>query len=489
MEQQKAFNWEVPQRQPVAGLGIVFLKTLLEIGKRVWPFLLLMVFREKEEEGVGKYELIAIAFASLTIIGSIVKFYFFRFYILHEELVIKKGWLKKETIVIPLQKIQTVHIEQSALHQVLNIVKLSVDTAGSSKTEVTIDALSRPMAEALQERLQSAVTESTEATGEHTPALPLLILGIKDLLKLSVSANHIEAFFILLSFTYGLYDSIKTISGGLVDEATGLFPRHSFLLFAILCAAVLTTTILISTIRIFLKFYSFSVVRNPTGFYIKRGLTNVKEQLVPFGRIQFVTWSANWMRKQMGLWLLEYKVAGGTDAKNKLKVEVPITELKFIDPLVADYHTVPDLRSLEAVRIHPAYVTRRILMAGLLPAVVLMAITWYWWETNALLFALIPVLVGLKAFLLQRKFRAFALAEVLYVNRSSYGSKMVLLKWHKLQTVTIQQSIYQRGRHIATLKLHTAGGTIALPHIPLPAAQQFMNYALYKIESVSQPWM
>jgi putative membrane protein len=489
MEQHEAFNWEVPQRQPLAGLGIVFIKTLLEIAKRVWPFLLLMVFRETEEEGVGKYELIAIAFASLTIIGSIVKFYFFRFFILGEELIIKKGWLKKETIVIPLQKIQTVHIEQSALHQVLNIVKLSVDTAGSSKTEVTIDALSRPMAEALQGRLQSSVTADPEGAEEHVATMPIFTLGIKDLLKLSISANHIEAFFILLSFTYGLYDSIKTISGGLVDEATGLFPRHSILLFAILCAVVLGTTILISTIRIFLKFYSFSVLRNPAGFYIKRGLTNVKEQLVPFGRIQFVTWSANWIRKQMGLWLLEYKVAGGTDIKNKLKVEVPVTDLHFIDTLVADYHTKPDLLSLDAVRIHPTYVTRRILMAGILPAALLMGITWYWWETNALLLTLIPVLVGFKAFALQSKFRAFALAEVLYIDRSSYGSKMVLLRWHKLQTVTLEQSIYQRSRDIATLKLHTASGTIVLPYIPLPAARGFMNYALYKIESSSQPWM
>jgi uncharacterized membrane protein YdbT with pleckstrin-like domain len=218
-------------------------------------------------------------------------------------------------------------------------------------------------------------------------------------------------------------------------------------------------------------------------------LTNVKEQLVPFGRIQFITWSANWIRKQMGLWLLEYKVAGGADVKNKLKVEVPVTHLAFIDHLVADYHAKPETVSMEAVRIHACYVRRRILMAGILPASVLIGSTWYWWGPSALLLGFIPVLVGLKAFLLQKKFRAFALAEVLFINRSSYGSKMVLLKWHKLQTVTIEQSIYQQARDIATLKLHTASGTIALPYIPLPAARQFMNYALYKIESMSEPWM
>jgi putative membrane protein len=489
MEQQQAFNWEVPQRQPLAGLGVVFIKTLFEILKRVWPFLLLALFREKkEDEGVGKYELIAAAFAAFTIVGSIIKFYFFRFFILGEELVIKKGWIKKETIVIPLQKIQTVHIEQTAVHQVLNIVKLSVDTAGSSKTEVTIDALSRPMAEALQAKLQSAPT-TADGKEEQTIGTPILTLGINDLLKLSFSANHMEAFFILLSFVYGLYDSIKTISPGFVDEATGFFPGRSMLLLAILAAAVLVITILISTIRIFLKFYSFSVVRNPTGFYIRRGLTNVKEQLVPFGRIQFITWSANWIRKKMGLWLLEYKVAGGTDVKNKMKVEVPVTRSEYIDSLVAEYHPLPNEHSEEAVRIHPSYVVRKILMVGIVPALLLIAITWNWWGANALLLCFIPVLVGINAALLQKKFHAFAGAEVLYIDRSTYGTKMMLLKWHKLQTVTIEQSIYQRRKELATLRLHTAGGTIVLPFIALPAANAFMNYALYKIESGDEPWM
>jgi putative membrane protein len=401
-------------------------------------------------------------------------------------LIIKKGWLKKETIVVPLQKIQTVHIEESALHKILGIVKISVDTAGSSKTEVTIDALRRPMAEALQAQLnnrQEGVEEDSAVVQQ--PSLPIITLGTKDLLKLSLSANHLEAFAILLSFGYTIYDSIKSISEGLLTTATGLFPRNSVFIFVVLFAAVLCITIFISTIRIFLKFYNFSVARRPSGFYIKSGLTNVKEQLVSFKKIQFVSWRASWLRKKIGLWLLEYKIAGGNEVKTKMRVEVPVTRYSYINDLVNEYYGVPAVESLVPVRIHPSYVLRRILIAGLLPALVLMAGTWLWWEENAFVFVVIPLLVGMNAFLLQKRFRAFACTDVVYIDRSVYGTQMILLKWYKLQTVSLQQSISQRRKQLATVKLHTASGNITLPYIPLGAAREIVNYALYQIETTA----
>jgi putative membrane protein len=130
-------------------------------------------------------------------------------------------------------------------------------------------------------------------------------------------------------------------------------------------------------------------------------------------------------------------------------------------------------------------VLRRILIAGLLPALVLMAGTWLWWEENALVFVVIPLLVGMNAFLLQKKFRAFACTDVVYIDRSVYGTQMILLKWYKLQTVSLQQSISQRRKQLATVKLHTASGNITLPYIPLGAAREIVNYALYQIETTA----
>ena len=268
MEQLKHnFNWQKPQRQPLAGLVIVFIKTIWEVLKRIWPFILLMFFNSKTDR-FDKVELIAAVFAGLTIVGSLIKFFFFRFYILNEELIIKKGWLKKEVIVVPLQKIQTVHIEESFLHNALGIVKLSVDTAGSSNTEVTIDALLRPMAKALQAQLDAKEYQGEEnVIKQPSFSIPILSLSGKDLLKLSLSANHVEAFFIMLSFGFGIYDNLRRINEGFVAKAADIIPQGLFLI-AILIGTILIITVFISTIRICLKFYGLSVSRIPSGFYI-----------------------------------------------------------------------------------------------------------------------------------------------------------------------------------------------------------------------------
>ncbi len=489
MEQEpQNFNWEEPQRQPLAGLVIVFVKTFWEVLKRVWPLVLLMLFGGKDN-GTNKYELFAIAFALIAVAGSIIKFVFFRFYILNNELIIKKGWLKKEVIIVPLQKIQTVNIEESFLHSFLGIVKLSVDTAGSNNTEVTIDALHRPMAKALQSQLDAKEYKGEAEHAVENFSTPILSLSGKDLLKLSLSANHVEAFFILLSFSVGIYENLRSINEGFVATATGLVPRSSFLIATIFIGIILIITVFISSIRIFLKFYGLSVSRTPSGFYIKAGLTNVKERLVSYQKIQFISWRANWIRKQFGIWILEYKIAGADEIKNKMKVEVPVTRYHYISTLIDHYHAVPQTGGLTSVRIHRSYFWRRLLLMGLLPALTLISITWHLWEYSSLLFFMLPLLVGARSFLFVRRFKLYADDDVMFIDKSAYGTERILLQWYKLQTIVLQQSLYQRSKQLATLKLYTAAGTISVPYISITTANEIVNYGLYKIETAQQSWM
>jgi putative membrane protein len=488
-QEQQEFNWEKPQRQPLAGLVIVFIKTIWEVLKRVWPIVLLMLLRNKAGR-FDTFELMASLFAGLTVISSLIKFFFFRFYILNDELIVKKGWLKKELVVVPLLKIQTVNIEESFLHNMLGIVKLSVDTAGSSNTEITIDALSRPMAKALQAQLDAKEIITTGNDAVQAPvSVPILSLSGKDLLKLSLSANHVEAFFILLSFGYGIYDNLRKINEGYIARATDLVPQNSFLIGSVLVGAILVITVIISTIRICLKFYGLSVGRTPSGFYIKAGLTNVKEKLVAFQKIQFISWRANWIRKQFGLWILEYKIAGADEIKNKMKVEVPVTRYSYIPALVDHYHTIPQTTALKYIQINPSYFRRRFLLFGLLPAFLLISVTSQWWGYGSLFFLALPLLIGLKSFLLQKRFKLYANEDLVYIDKSAFGTERILLKWFKLQSVVLKQSLYQQRKSLATVVLFTAGGSISIPYISLEAAWEIVNYSAYQVEHENKAWM
>lgn len=481
------FDWNKPQRQPLAGLAIVFLNTFWEILKGIWPFLLLFLFG-KQENGVNRYEIAALFFLLLTIVSAVIRFLYFRFYIEEQKLVIKSGWFRKVTKIIPLEKIQSVHIEQGPLHQVLNIVKLSVDTAGSHKAEATIDALHKSMAEALKLHLESGKMDEEDGRKTEFKA-PVLRLAPKDLFKLSISANHIEAFFILLSFAFGLYENLKDIDNNLFSRLRDFLPQRAVYPILFLIVTILFITIIVSTARIFLRFYDLTVLKTGKGLEIRSGLINVKEKLVPFRKIQYVSWKTNWIRKLMHLWMVEYHTAGGDEAKQNLKVQIPVTQEEQISVLVQNYNNQPRITNEVFIRIHSSFVSRRLLVFGLFPCLLLIPVFWFLWKEYAFFFLIYPAGLWVILWCFRKKFRLWALEDTVYIRKGIFGEEKILLEWHRLQSIQLSQSIFQRKKNLATVTIHTAAGNVTVPFISLIAARQLVNFALFKTESSQRYWM
>lgn len=486
----KQFDWSRPQRQPLTGLGIVFLNTVWQVFKGIWPFLIIMLLGQNKEGKINRYEILAIIFLSLTIIGALLRFFYFRFYIEEEKLIIKKGWLKRETKIIPLERIQTVHIEQGPIHQLLNIVKLSIDTAGSQKAEAAIDALHKPMAEALRTQLVAERKELLTGAEEKEEApLPVVRLTDKDLLKLSLSANHLEAFFLLLSFGFGLYQNLKDIDNNIFSGIQDFLPKKAIYPVLFLTIAILLITILVSTGIIFFRFYHFTLFRTGKAFQIKAGLFHVKERLIAFRKIQFVSWKSSWMRRIFGLRMLEYHIANSDEIKTNLKVQLPVTQPHYIPLLVKEYHHLPETKGRPALRMHASFVMRRLAVLGLLPSAVIIPLLWLIWQEYALFFLLYALLVFIYAGCAQRKFRLWAFEDILYIEKGIFGEEKIMLQWHKLQSIQISQSLFQRRNELANLVIQTAGGNIHINFISLTAARQLVNVALYKTEATGKRWL
>ena len=185
---------------------------------------------------------------------------------------------------------------------------------------------------------------------------------------------------------------------------------------------------------------------------------------------------------------MEYHVAGTDITKNKMKVEIPITQQNFIPLLTIDYHEFPDTKDLTTVHMHRSYIARMSLMSGLLPAIIIIPFLWMIWEQKSLWFLLYPLIIFIVSWCKQRKFRLWAMQDVLFVHKGILGSGYILLKWDKLQSVQIRQSIFQRSRNLASLIIHTAGGRVRVPFIDLNAARQLANYSLFKTEASRNPW-
>jgi putative membrane protein len=487
------YDWHIPQRQAGAGLLIMLYKTVITVIKALWPLLLILVFKTGDRSP-GFIEFTVIGISLFILVNSVVEFYYFRFYMEEEELIIKKGFLRKKKIAIPLQKIQAVHIEQSILHQLMDVVKVKIDTAGSEKTEAVIDAIPARKAEQLKTFLlhEKQVLSGDEPMKAAAPDIPIISLGATDILKLGLSANHIQAFFIVLAFIVSLFQNLRDVFGDTLIRTVEESSAAHILLSSIplLVLLVLFVSVVVSMVRILLKYYDFTLSETSQAFKLKSGLINTRQFLVPFTRIQFISWEANWIRRKIRLYNVELHQVSGNKLQEKQQVKVPVTRMGFIAMLFERYHALIENTAQSVHHIHPVYALRKMLMAGVLPMIIIFPASqsggWNAWMLLLLLY--IPYRF-INSWIYQKNFRLFISHDAFQVNSGIWGREVKVVKWYKIQQVKMQQSIFQRRKNLATIKLYTAGGYIKIPFIPLELATQIQNYALYEVEKSHRPWL
>ncbi|HYC29590.1 MAG TPA: PH domain-containing protein, partial [Chitinophagaceae bacterium] len=453
------------------------------------PFLLYYFFKNKSGS-FDSFELMIVGLSSISLIGSVLEFIYFRFYIQENDLIIKSGFISKKTVTIPLSKIQAVHIDQPLLHNLLNAARLSFDSAGSEKIEVKIDAINTREAEDLKRFILHARPNANEEPQTAPPPEQTIIdLDLKDLFKLSISANHLEAFLLMLAFFVSIIDQVKGIFdveyGRVVNWVYGLGSSPLAALFAGSIAALLVSVI-ISSVRVFLRYFDFRISKSAKGYLIHSGLINIQQKLVPFNKIQFISWKANWIRQYMKLYLLHFHAIGYGHMKERLRIKVPITKMSMLPVLLQQYHPLLPIENIAPIRVQSAFIARRTLIMGLIPAVVLGIIGFIFFDWIILwyIFGAWVALVAVYSFLFQRKFRLWMSSDALQIKRGYFGREELVLKWNMVQSVVLDQSIYQRSHHLASIVLNTAGGKVRIPYIPLDIARKIVNYALYKTGSL-----
>jgi|CXWL01.1.fsa_nt_gi putative membrane protein len=487
-----AVDWTKSQRQSPAALLILLYKALISLLKFLWPLLLVIIIRKKSSENkMDSYEILALVVSILSLARSGLEYFNFRFSVVANELIIKKGFFTKQTITLPLEKIQVVHAEQSWLHSLLNVSSLSFDTAGSEKTEGKIEALDKFRSSALKEFIlgQRTNIQSANTGVQQLREEVMVILSGSDLFKLSISANHLEAFFLLLAFIYSSLQSVGVSDkeySGVLKWLMDIIKTDEYRLFLFLAITALVVSIGISVIKVMLTYSDFTISRSEKGFRIRSGLINKKEKFVPFRKIQFVSWKANWIRQKIGLFLLQFHATGADYLKNKMQVNVPVTRPSFIPDLLEQYHSLLQVKEIPPIQIDKVYIRRRVLLLGIMPAVVAGAILYFNFKEVAFFISLWIVGVWIICWLFQRKFRLWPGSNALQIKKGIFGSYELILKWDKIQSVRLEQSLYQQKHNLATVKLCTAGGNVTLPYLAIQQARHIQNYALYKIES--SPW-
>ncbi|MDG1786185.1 MAG: PH domain-containing protein, partial [Ilumatobacter sp.] len=144
----------VPQRQSPLAIVFLGLRILRSLGIAQIVIVVLFIMRAPFNGALSVLPfVIIVAFGGF----SALAWWRYTFQVLDDELVVTKGIVRVVRLNVPIERIQSIAIEQQLLHRLTGLVKVAVDTAGSNEAEFSIDAVARPVAEELQRRAVTAV--------------------------------------------------------------------------------------------------------------------------------------------------------------------------------------------------------------------------------------------------------------------------------------------------------------------------------------------
>lgn len=491
------------RRQSPVAMLFMALKFLRSSLKTFWPLILIWLFNSGKggDMMIGKLVLVI---GGLNLVASLVAYFKYYFYVKDGELVIEHGILTKKKLNIPFERIQTINFEQNVLHRMLKVVKVQVDTAGSSASELTLQALDLPTAEALRAFVLQEKAQAVIDSGELDPSTqPVKTQSNKELLfrrspyhvwLIGLTQNHLRlGAAVVIGGLYGLSRLWSDITGvdlsdWLIQNADKI-PVHSqfYWLLGILLFMLASLTVSVSTS--FINYYGLSVWKTREGFNISSGLLNRKEQAVRLAKLQFIRWSINPLQALIGISTLRLYQASSTQINVKKAMSIPGSSPENIDQILQEsFPTEADSTAYEGY-ISPLIVGHRLLFGGILPALILVPLSALFIKCYALLWLLLIPMNYFRARRFQHKYRFYIDNQLLKIHSQVIAKSYTLLHLYKVQGVALTQSLYQVRKGLASVALYTAAGTVSIPYVDIQTARNLQNYILYKIESSQQSWM
>jgi len=442
-----------------------------------------------------------VAFFVISTSYAVLNYWFFRFQLIDDSILIRQGVVRKTQRDIKFDRIQGINTQQNIVFRYFGLVTVNLDTAGSSGSEGNLPAVTREFADSLRKMI------GTERQGEDLPAASstpgadaLVALDTRDMIRIGLSDRRALIVFAVLSPLLERMDDnvyrlvanyVEDVLGGVWQEgvATGVIITTSA---ALLVVAVLA---LVSIGAAFLRYHEFRLFLDGDTLRSHGGLLTSHEVSMNLGKIQTLRLEQGVLMRWFGRYRLSGRQARSSQQREKGKNFI----IPIVTPAQADHlreillapegddlmqvPTRPDF-----VRISPYYMRTRFLLVSLLPTVAGIAVFANLVGPASLIFLLWLLASGVLIYQSWRRSGYHCGDEGLVRRSGILGYRSVALLYRKVQRVTVTQSRYQRRKDLASLRIYMASGSVRIPFIDHGAARQLRDLILYKVESSQQAW-
>ncbi len=495
-----------PQRQ--SAIGIVLL-TVLNFGKMLrsmWP-VLIYFFYKYSSSGIPMLPLFLLLGA--VVFFGIISYWQYRNFtyfinLKTDEFVISSGILTKKKISIERSKIQEININQPFIHKLFNIFQLEVDSPGSDKKEVTVNAISYRNAVQLKQYLLENRTVHSEDLAVINPQEQrtdrMIRISVASLLKYGLTANYIGSFLTIIAFGFYIFQQfLEFIKGEKFEEYvenaaqwedTVQTPELTIYTVAgiiVLITFVFLVGILVNVIRIMLKFFGMTISRRNDSLSLEYGLLNTKNSIIGRKKVQVVTEVQNFLQRKVNVLQLKFnQISDNEHHKDSFSAVPGCSSAERNELLRFIWKEIPVFRFSMKPNIG-RLITRNLVLIVLPLLLAILAKPYlggYFWLI--LVYIVIVELLLIFAFINNR---LYFNDDFIRVKSGIWDVENKTIEIHKIQAVKLSQYFWQRKKDLGSVTFFTAGGKLRFRSTAFKTLKKLVNYSIFKIEHSRKNWM
>ena len=445
---------------------------------------------------------LAIAAALMSVVASVLQWWFYRYRISDREITLRSGMISKQERVIPFERIQTIDIQDAPLERLLGVVQVRIDTGagGSAESEIALQAI--PAAEAAglrtqllaaRQRLRGDSQTSAEAEGEELPLAQTTVGDEGEVIR-RLSTREL----LIAGATSGRIGAAAAIAGVLIQFGEQLVPRSMWerlpwegmadavtqidvLAFLAITLGVLAWAI--SIVATVLTYGNFEIRRLGDQLQVRHGLLDRRQVTIPVRRIQAVRVVEGLLRQPFGYAEVKFDSAGFGADQGASGVLCPLVRrsevVEFLQAACPDF--AQDLEPVEMQRL-PRRAMRRYIVAACIGWVIFVAVA----AVVAWRFTDIPFQFVLLALILTPVFGGLGYRRY---RDAGYlvGGGNFFLRWRGVSRITVFTQVrrlqyrelsvdpFQRRARLATFRTAVASGGsregFSLPHLDRQEAE------------------
>lgn len=415
------------------------------------------------------------------------------------ELVIRSGLFFKNERHVPYSRIQNLDAVQNAMHRLLGVVDVRIDTGSGAEADATLSVVSWPAYEEMRRRVldERSIARGSDVA-EGAAGRTILALLPRDLTVLGLIENRAT---VLLAAVVGtLWETgmlERTVSRLGIDVAgrgvlrrlfvsifrDGTLPFDDFLRAGAAIVGLLLVLRVLSVIWAVVRLYGFRLTLVGADLRTEYGLLTRVSATVPLHRIQTLTVGRGLLHRWFDRASVRVETAGGVAAAQSARGRESLAPVISEPQLPALLRIVlPDLGLEDPVWHGPAAgAFRRELRARLVLALMgalLSAFALGWWAVAILALFAVWGWISARVYIAHL---GWAVIDGAVLFRTGWiWRNLTVARFSKVQAVSMTQSPFDRRHRMASVAVDTAGAGSAshrvhIPYLPVETATELFG--------------